>query len=147
MTWSPLCRLVLTAQTPVLVTVDKITDTAVRSLRLNLRSVVELPVPRVHTTPPTTTTTSRKPPRPYSPPGPCRADQATCQSGECIPRDYICDGERDCSDGSDEYRCGKIASRWQTHMCEHNPPPHPTGDTAATPLSCCPRLSGQCLQQ
>ncbi|XP_024915374.1 basement membrane-specific heparan sulfate proteoglycan core protein isoform X3 [Cynoglossus semilaevis] len=66
----------------------------------------ELPVPRVHTTPPTTTTTSRKPPRPYSPPGPCRADQATCQSGECIPRDYICDGERDCSDGSDEYRCG-----------------------------------------
>lgn len=39
-------------------------------------------------------------------PGPCRADQATCQSGECIPRDYICDGQRDCSDGSDEFRCG-----------------------------------------
>uniref|UniRef100_A0A8C4GJP6 Heparan sulfate proteoglycan 2 n=1 Tax=Dicentrarchus labrax TaxID=13489 RepID=A0A8C4GJP6_DICLA len=48
----------------------------------------------------------QKPPRPVSPPGPCRADQATCQSGECIPRDYICDGERDCSDGSDEFRCG-----------------------------------------
>uniref|UniRef100_A0A3P8UCW4 Heparan sulfate proteoglycan 2 n=1 Tax=Amphiprion percula TaxID=161767 RepID=A0A3P8UCW4_AMPPE len=46
------------------------------------------------------------PPRPPSPPGPCRADQATCQSGECIPRDYVCDGERDCSDGSDEFRCG-----------------------------------------
>uniref|UniRef100_A0A3Q3MSD4 Heparan sulfate proteoglycan 2 n=1 Tax=Labrus bergylta TaxID=56723 RepID=A0A3Q3MSD4_9LABR len=46
------------------------------------------------------------PPRPPSPPGPCRVDQATCQSGECIPRDYICDGERDCSDGSDEFRCG-----------------------------------------
>uniref|UniRef100_A0A3B4XVX7 Heparan sulfate proteoglycan 2 n=1 Tax=Seriola lalandi dorsalis TaxID=1841481 RepID=A0A3B4XVX7_SERLL len=45
-------------------------------------------------------------PRPAGPPGPCRADQATCQSGECIPRDYICDGERDCSDGSDEFRCG-----------------------------------------
>nr|XP_033484843.1 basement membrane-specific heparan sulfate proteoglycan core protein isoform X12 [Epinephelus lanceolatus] len=68
------------------------------------------PAPPV-TTPPTTTTTTttttaRKPPRPPSPPGPCRADQATCQSGECIPRDYICDGERDCSDGSDEFRCG-----------------------------------------
>lgn len=65
------------------------------------------PAPPVLTTHPTpTTTTPRKPPRPPSPPGPCRVDQATCQSGECIPRDYICDGERDCSDGSDEFRCG-----------------------------------------
>ncbi|XP_035512277.1 basement membrane-specific heparan sulfate proteoglycan core protein isoform X12 [Morone saxatilis] len=63
-------------------------------------------VPPVFTTTPTTTITAKKPPRPVSPPGPCRADQATCQSGECIPRDYICDGERDCSDGSDEFRCG-----------------------------------------
>ncbi|XP_042264742.1 basement membrane-specific heparan sulfate proteoglycan core protein isoform X1 [Thunnus maccoyii] len=55
---------------------------------------------------PGTTTTAKKPPRPPVLPGPCRADQATCQSGECIPRDYICDGERDCSDGSDEFRCG-----------------------------------------
>uniref|UniRef100_A0A3B3SE98 Cell adhesion molecule-related/down-regulated by oncogenes n=1 Tax=Paramormyrops kingsleyae TaxID=1676925 RepID=A0A3B3SE98_9TELE len=37
---------------------------------------------------------------------PCRADQATCQNGQCIPRDYLCDGERDCSDGSDELACG-----------------------------------------
>ncbi|XP_047187254.1 basement membrane-specific heparan sulfate proteoglycan core protein isoform X12 [Scophthalmus maximus] len=74
---------------------------------------VKLPAPPVFTTPPTTTTTTtttttaaKKAPRPPGPPGPCRADQATCQSGECIPRDYICDGERDCSDGSDEFRCG-----------------------------------------
>uniref|UniRef100_A0A7N8XAL3 Heparan sulfate proteoglycan 2 n=1 Tax=Mastacembelus armatus TaxID=205130 RepID=A0A7N8XAL3_9TELE len=67
----------------------------------------KLPVPPVvFTTPPTTTTTTKKTPQVPSPPGPCRADQATCQSGECIPRDYICDGERDCSDGSDEFRCG-----------------------------------------
>ncbi|KAL6119478.1 hspg2 [Pungitius sinensis] len=64
------------------------------------------PPPLVPTTAATTTTASKKPVRPPSPPGPCRADQATCQSGECIPRDYICDGERDCSDGSDEFRCG-----------------------------------------
>ncbi|XP_036447334.1 basement membrane-specific heparan sulfate proteoglycan core protein [Colossoma macropomum] len=43
-----------------------------------------------------------------TPPGPvpCLADQAMCQSGECISRDYLCDGERDCRDGSDELKCG-----------------------------------------
>uniref|UniRef100_I3KIJ1 Heparan sulfate proteoglycan 2 n=1 Tax=Oreochromis niloticus TaxID=8128 RepID=I3KIJ1_ORENI len=44
---------------------------------------------------------------PPGPRGPCRVDQATCQTGECIPRDYICDGQRDCPDGSDEFRCGE----------------------------------------
>ncbi|XP_054634275.1 basement membrane-specific heparan sulfate proteoglycan core protein isoform X10 [Dunckerocampus dactyliophorus] len=53
-----------------------------------------------------TTTAIAKPPQPPVIPGFCRADQAKCQSGECIPRDYICDGERDCLDGSDEFRCG-----------------------------------------
>lgn len=62
--------------------------------------------PPVFTTSPTTTTPAKKPPVLLDPVGPCRVDQATCQSGECIPRDYICDGERDCSDGSDEFRCG-----------------------------------------
>ncbi|XP_053705091.1 basement membrane-specific heparan sulfate proteoglycan core protein isoform X1 [Synchiropus splendidus] len=62
--------------------------------------------PIVVITPAPAVTTPKKSPRPPSVPGPCRVDQATCQSGECIPRDYICDGERDCSDGSDEFRCG-----------------------------------------
>ncbi|XP_070304093.1 basement membrane-specific heparan sulfate proteoglycan core protein isoform X11 [Salvelinus sp. IW2-2015] len=58
---------------------------------------------------PPTTTPIKKSTRPLGPPdplGPCKVDQATCQNGECVPRDYLCDGERDCSDGSDEFRCG-----------------------------------------
>ncbi|XP_077787120.1 basement membrane-specific heparan sulfate proteoglycan core protein-like isoform X2 [Podarcis muralis] len=39
-------------------------------------------------------------------PRPCRKDEAVCSNKQCIPRDYLCDGERDCSDGSDESRCG-----------------------------------------
>ncbi|XP_048872623.1 basement membrane-specific heparan sulfate proteoglycan core protein isoform X12 [Brienomyrus brachyistius] len=51
--------------------------------------------------------TGPRPPVPKPPVlRPCRADQATCQNGLCIPRDYLCDGERDCSDGSDEISCG-----------------------------------------
>uniref|UniRef100_A0A672LAK0 Heparan sulfate proteoglycan 2 n=1 Tax=Sinocyclocheilus grahami TaxID=75366 RepID=A0A672LAK0_SINGR len=53
----------------------------------------------VRPTPPTPPKT-----RPPPGPGPCRADQATCQNGQCISRDYVCDGETDCTDGSDEFR-------------------------------------------
>ncbi|KAL1020675.1 hypothetical protein UPYG_G00003200 [Umbra pygmaea] len=55
---------------------------------------------------PPTIFTPKKTPRPPSPPGPCRADQATCQNGQCVLREYLCDGQSDCSDGSDELRCG-----------------------------------------
>ena len=41
------------------------------------------------------------------PDGRCRQDEATCTNGQCIPRDYLCDGEQDCSDGSDETSCGQ----------------------------------------
>ncbi|KAJ8390133.1 hypothetical protein AAFF_G00110070 [Aldrovandia affinis] len=54
---------------------------------------------------PTPAKVDRLPPRPPVG-GPCTSDQATCQNGECIPRDYLCDGERDCTDGSDEIKCG-----------------------------------------
>ncbi|KAM4703219.1 basement membrane-specific heparan sulfate proteoglycan core protein [Rhinophrynus dorsalis] len=36
----------------------------------------------------------------------CRRDEARCPNGQCIPRDYLCDGEKDCKDGSDELSCG-----------------------------------------
>ncbi|XP_064861548.1 basement membrane-specific heparan sulfate proteoglycan core protein-like isoform X8 [Oncorhynchus nerka] len=64
------------------------------------------PGPLTPTPTPPTTTPIKKSTRPLGPLGPCKVDQATCQNGECVPRDYLCDGERDCSDGSDEIRCG-----------------------------------------
>lgn len=44
--------------------------------------------------------------RPTRPPGACSRDEATCQNGDCIPWEYACDGDFDCTDRSDELNCG-----------------------------------------
>lgn len=35
----------------------------------------------------------------------CGPAEATCSNKQCIPKSKVCDGEVDCSDGSDETRC------------------------------------------
>lgn len=35
----------------------------------------------------------------------CGPSEATCSNKQCIPKSKVCDGEVDCSDGSDETRC------------------------------------------
>lgn len=40
----------------------------------------------------------------------CNTDEFTCRKskGECIPLTWMCDGNPDCSDGSDEKECSKL---------------------------------------
>nr|XP_039273324.1 mucin-5AC-like isoform X1 [Styela clava] len=55
---------------------------------------IERKIPTTTTPIPTTTVT---------PPMPCSNDSYTCQPGECIPKEKLCDGVTDCVNGIDEY--------------------------------------------
>ncbi|XP_054720927.1 basement membrane-specific heparan sulfate proteoglycan core protein-like [Uloborus diversus] len=52
--------------------------------------------------------------RPTRAPGACAKNEATCQNGDCIPWEYVCDGDFDCTDRSDETNCEP------QHQCQPN---------------------------
>lgn len=38
----------------------------------------------------------------------CEEGNLACGDGQCVERGLFCNGEKDCSDGSDENSCGKF---------------------------------------
>ncbi len=41
----------------------------------------------------------------------CEGTQFSCQDGECIDSDMVCDGTEDCNTGLDEYNCGQVTGK------------------------------------
>jgi len=39
---------------------------------------------------------------------PCKTIEFQCDSNLCIAKDWVCDGQADCSDVSDEIHCGMV---------------------------------------
>jgi len=53
--------------------------------------------------------------------GICKQIEFQCDNGECINRNYKCDGDDDCSDRSDELRCAKIKCPYSSQFrCGHS---------------------------
>ena len=44
-------------------------------------------------------------PMPDDYPGSCNYDEFKCNNGNCVPKSYMCDGDNDCGDRSDERNC------------------------------------------
>ncbi|XP_044727463.1 basement membrane-specific heparan sulfate proteoglycan core protein-like isoform X3 [Chrysoperla carnea] len=69
------------------------------------------------------------PPAPtYAPSKVCSPNESTCSNGDCIPRSKVCDGNYDCTDGSDEsctkicepmeFRCGNGQCVLKSWICD-----------------------------
>lgn len=44
----------------------------------------------------------------------CKGDEFNCTNGRCIPKQWMCDGDSDCTDGEDERvenGCGKFIQK------------------------------------
>jgi len=46
------------------------------------------------------------------------------RTGQCIDRDYLCDGEFDCYDGEDEWSCSTRSRQWTLEQQCHNTTEH-----------------------
>ena len=46
----------------------------------------------------------------------CAPSEFSCQQGGCIEREWVCDGDIDCEDKSDETNCSKCQKK--SHGCQ-----------------------------
>ena len=51
----------------------------------------------------------------------CHEGEFACASGECIPREWQCDGDNDCPGANDEANCGECVPvlHWNTTIFTH----------------------------
>lgn len=49
----------------------------------------------------------------------CKDTEFRCANGQCIIRSYLCDGDNDCLDGSDETSCPTAACGSRTFRCNN----------------------------
>lgn len=45
----------------------------------------------------------------------CEEGHFACPSGNCISSVWLCDGQKDCEDGADEFQCGKPKIVFTSH--------------------------------
>ncbi|EGW04789.1 Sortilin-related receptor [Cricetulus griseus] len=50
----------------------------------------------------------------------CRSDEFNCSSGMCIRSSWVCDGDNDCRDWSDEANCTEpFCTRFMDFVCKN----------------------------